>query len=112
MYPTYSPPMYSPDGTKVAFGGDGNAGSGVFILDFESGVFELLTTDGGHGTLWSPDGTRIAYQFHNPSNSSNDVGVVGLDGQPDGASAPSKPGRSIGWADCRWDLDGGVRQPA
>jgi dipeptidyl aminopeptidase/acylaminoacyl peptidase len=80
VYPIYSAAMYSPDGTKIAFGGDGSTGSGIVILDLESGTFGQLTTDGGHGILWSPDGTRIAYQFHNTSTSSNDVGVVGLDG--------------------------------
>ena len=80
VYPIYSPATYSPDGTKLAFGGDGSADTGIFILDLESGTFGQLTTDGGHGILWSPDGTRIAYGFFNTSNSSNDVGVVGLDG--------------------------------
>jgi hypothetical protein len=80
VYPIYSPAMYSPDGTKIAFGGDGSTGSGIVILDLESGTFGQLTTDGGHGILWSPDGTRIAYGFFNTSNSSNDIGVVELDG--------------------------------
>jgi dipeptidyl aminopeptidase/acylaminoacyl peptidase len=80
VYPIYSPAMYSPDGTKIAFGGDGSTNTGIFILDLESGAFGQLTADGGHGILWSPDGTRIAYGFFNTSNSSNDVGVVEMDG--------------------------------
>jgi Tol biopolymer transport system component len=102
VYP-YSPPTYSPDGTKVAFGGDGTTGSGVLLLDLESGVFELLTTDGGHGTLWSPDGMRIAYQFYNASTSSNDVGVVALDGSATTlAPHPSQD------APIRWVVVGGT----
>jgi dipeptidyl aminopeptidase/acylaminoacyl peptidase len=98
VHPIYSSPMYSPDGTKIAFGGDGTTGSGISILDLESGTLGQLTTDGGHGTLWSPDGTRIAYTFFNTSNSSNDVGVVGLDGYPMAlAPHPTQDG-PIRWA--------------
>lgn len=103
VHPIYSPPTYSPDGTKVAFGGDGSTGSGIFILDLESGALGQLTTDGGHGTLWSPDGTRIGYGFFNPSSSSNDVGVVGLDGYPIAlAPHPSQD------APIRWVVVGGT----
>lgn len=101
--PTYSAATYSPDGTKIAFGGDGSSGSGISILDLESGTLGQLTTDGGHGTLWSPDGTRIAYQFHNTNNSSNDVGVVELDGHPRAlAPHPSQD------APLRWVIVGGT----
>lgn len=103
VHPLYSPPTFSPDGTKIAFGGDGDYGSGISILDLEnlgleSGMLGQLTVDGGHGTLWSPDGTRIAYTFFNTSNSSNDVGLVGLDGYPMAlAPHPTQDG-PIRWA--------------
>lgn len=98
VHPIYSSPMFSPDGTKIAFGGDGTTGSGISILDLESGTLGQLTTDGGHGTLWSPDGTRIAYTFFNTSNSSNDVGVVGLDGYPMALAPHPTTDGPIRWA--------------
>lgn len=103
VHPIYSPATYSPDGTKIAFGGDGSTDSGIFILDLESGMFGQLTTDGGHGILWSPDGTRIAYGFFNTSTSSNDVGVVGLDG-----SAMTLAPHPTQDAPLRWVVAGGT----
>jgi Tol biopolymer transport system component len=101
----YAPPTYSPDGTIIAFGGDGTPGSqGIVVLDLARGTLTQLSADGGHGwdalngPLWSPDGMSIAYQAYD--GTSNDVRVVGLDGSPPVTLAPD-PSEDfpIRWAD-------------
>jgi hypothetical protein len=101
----YAPPSYSPDGTKIAFGGDGTPGSqGIVVLDLARGTLTQLSADGGHGSdalngpLWSPDGMSVAYQAYD--GTSNDVRVVGLDGSPPVTLAPD-PSEDfpIRWAD-------------
>jgi WD40 repeat protein len=77
----YSVPSWSPDGSRIAFGGDGEPTSpGIAILDLADGSFIQLTDDGGHGydavngPIWSPDGSLIAYQAYDGTG--NDVLVV------------------------------------
>jgi Tol biopolymer transport system component len=89
----YSVPTWSPDGTRIAFGGDGGPTSpGIAILDLNDGSLTRLTNDGGHGTdavsgpIWSPDGSLIAYQAWD--NLSNDVKVVSV---TDGAVTSPAP---------------------
>ena len=83
VFPTYSPMTWSPDGTRLAFGGDGGPGSGIVVLDMRDGGFTQLTHDGGHGydavngPMWSPDGSLIAYQAFD--GTSNDVLVVSVE---------------------------------
>lgn len=71
---------FSPDGTKVAFGGNGDPdAAGIAVLDLVDGTFTRLTHDGGSGPLWSPDGSHIAYVFGG-TGLSLEVGTVTLDG--------------------------------
>ena len=71
---------FSPDGTKVAFGGNGvSDADGIAVLDLADGTFTRLTHDGGSSPLWSPDGSHIAYLF-SASGLSLEVGTVTLDG--------------------------------
>jgi Tol biopolymer transport system component len=92
VHPIYSQATHSPDGTMIAFAGDGGNGAGIAILDLVQGTLTQLTSDGGHGydadsgPLWSPDGTRIAYQAFD--GTSNDVRVVALDGSSPVTLAP------------------------
>lgn len=71
-------PSWSPDGTKLAFGG-GETG-GITVFDLHDGAYRRLTDDAGHGPdcchgpMWSPDGELIAYQAYD--GVSNDVFVV------------------------------------
>ena len=83
----YGAPSYSPDGTRIAFGGNGEPGSqGIVVLDLVRGTLTQLSADGGHGPLWSPDGLRIAYVAYD--GTSNDLRVVALDGSPPVTLAP------------------------
>lgn len=50
---------WSPDGSTLAASpGPGNAG--VYLLDLESGEFDLIR-HGADGPSWAPDGTRLIY---------------------------------------------------
>ena len=95
----YGPLSYSPDGTRIAFGGNGEPGSqGIVVLDLARGTLTQVSADGGHGQFWSPDGMRIAYQAFD--GTSNDVRVVALDGSPPVTLAPDPSEDSpIRWTD-------------
>jgi len=68
-------PVFSPDGTKVAFEstadnlvpGDTNGGADVFVKDLSTGAITLVSTDasgvqlGGYQPIFSPDGTKLAF---------------------------------------------------
>jgi dipeptidyl aminopeptidase/acylaminoacyl peptidase len=101
---------WSPDGTRLAFGGDGGTGSGIVLLDMRDGSFTQLTHDGGHGydaangALWSPDGSLIAYQAFD--GTSNDVLVVSV---ADGTITSPAPDPSDDYP-LRWvDVDGTLK---
>ncbi len=57
-------PMWSPDGTKIAFvarGGDGN--QDVYVMNADGSTIQRLTTDPtvDQDPSWSPDGSTIIY---------------------------------------------------
>lgn len=52
-------PVFSPDGTMVAYRAEGNA-AGVYIVPALGGKSTLLA-EGGYGPCFSPDGSRVAY---------------------------------------------------
>ncbi len=56
-------PVYSPDGTKVAFSAWLEGDFDLFAYDLESGALENLTDDDLYngGPVYSPDGGRIVY---------------------------------------------------
>src|SRR5438105_3527190 len=66
-----SRPLYSPDGTKLAFVSTRTGGGDIYILTFSSGELKRLTFDDGMDQLdaWSRDGKWIYF-----SNSTHDVG--------------------------------------
>jgi Tol biopolymer transport system component len=77
-----SNPVFSPDGTKVAFQSaapdlvvtaDANFRPDVFVRDLTTGVTTLISTNaagtqaanGASGSpVFSPDGTKVAYGIH------------------------------------------------
>ncbi|MFG1222317.1 TolB family protein [Xanthobacter wiegelii] len=70
-------PVFSPDGTKVAFysygsnlvPGDTNGANDIFVKDLTTRVITLVSTDGtdaqgnssSYGPVFSPDGTKVAF---------------------------------------------------
>lgn len=54
---------FSPDGSKLAYATQNDAGSGLEVMDLENGGTALLVTSSQYlyGLSWSPDGTKIAY---------------------------------------------------
>jgi Tol biopolymer transport system component len=88
-------PVWSPDGTKIAFQSgpsDGSAPAEIYIKDLITGKLTKVSTSGS-GTpgnhdssrpVWSPDGTRILFSsfannlIHGDSNGAEDVFVKDL----------------------------------
>lgn len=88
VHPVYGAPAWSPDGTRVAFGGDGAESSGIKVLDLANGSLSALTDDGGTAPVWSPDGTLIAYNA--ADGSGTDVHAVPASGGDWVALAPHR----------------------
>ncbi|MBR1124542.1 PD40 domain-containing protein [Bradyrhizobium lablabi] len=64
-----STPVFSPDGSKIAFVGSGLVGSGIFVKDIVTGAIALVSTSaagtpangGSYDLTFSPDGSKIAF---------------------------------------------------
>jgi Ca2+-binding RTX toxin-like protein len=54
---------YSPDGSRIAFHGNGSTNDDVFVMNSDGTGIRRITRDNANNTrpAWSPDGTRIAY---------------------------------------------------
>lgn len=75
-------PAWSPDGTKIAFFGEpdirnlGNIyqnGEGVYIIDAQQKVTQLAKPRYLKNMVWSPDGTKLAYENKEPDQPSKVV---------------------------------------
>ncbi|MFC1525170.1 DPP IV N-terminal domain-containing protein, partial [Planctomycetota bacterium] len=53
-------PVWSPDGTKIAFLTH-RAGDGIYVMDADGKNQQQLTQKGGSHPAWSPDGTKIVF---------------------------------------------------
>ena len=62
-----SDPVWSPDGSKIAFVSGGAQGYDIFVMNADgSGRRQLMTPAAADlQPTWSPDGTRIAYVANN-----------------------------------------------
>lgn len=93
----YGPATWSPDGSMLAVGGDGSE-RGIGVYHVAEARFNSLTEDGGTAPLWSPDGSRIAYNVAPP----NDIRIVEV------ASGETRNLTDDAWNDsvARWSEDG------
>lgn len=87
----------SPDGRFLAFGSDGAAPNGLVLVDLETGDATRATDDGATTTVWSPDGSRIAYEAADPATGWTDLYVYDL------ASGVSQRLTNDEWEDTPFD---------
>lgn len=85
-----SNPVWSPDGTRVAFTSKSNNGTEIYVVWAESGKTARLTelNRSPRGLSWSPDGTRLAFRMMVPEKP---VVLVTPPGKPDGAEWSDAP---------------------
>ena len=100
-------PRWSPDGHRIAFMSDRSGGYEIWLINRDGGGLRQLTFTSGTvvaGCVWSPDGTRIAYN----QNGAN-PGIVAMDKawgeQPRQILAHSDFLRESLWAHS-WSSDG------
>ncbi|MEW5986446.1 MAG: hypothetical protein AB1791_07410 [Chloroflexota bacterium] len=76
-----SDPIWSPDGTKIAFTQSGAGEPLVHIMDIDGSNVRFLTT--GVASSWSPDGQYIAFlrPDHQVGIGIGDLYIIGIDGQ-------------------------------
>ena len=85
-----SNPVWSPDGSRIAFTSASDAGTEVFVVWVETGKSARLTqlNRAPKGLSWSPDGTHIAFRMLVPEEP---VVLVKGPEKPDDAEWPDKP---------------------
>jgi TolB protein len=73
-------PAWSPDGSRIAFTREDQAGSQIYVMNAD-GADSIALTDGSGFSVrptWSPDGSRIA--FESVADGNSDVYVMNADG--------------------------------
>jgi dipeptidyl aminopeptidase/acylaminoacyl peptidase len=73
-------PAWSPDGSRIAFTRQGQAGSQIYVMNVD-GTDSIALTHGSEFSVrptWSPDGSRIA--FESVADGNSDVYVMNADG--------------------------------
>jgi Tol biopolymer transport system component len=74
-------PVYSPDGSKIAFESDRAGGSEIFVMNADGTNPTNLTNDptsADYSPEWSPNGNKIAYESNGSGNF--DISVMKADG--------------------------------
>jgi Tol biopolymer transport system component len=96
---------WSPDGTRIVFGGapQGDGSEGIWIVDSDgSGLRRVV--EWGDAPDWSPDGTRIVYRVQPDPAGGQAEGYWVID--VDGTGRTALPGQSQDVA--RWTADGRI----
>jgi serine/threonine-protein kinase len=105
-----SRPVWSPDGSEIAYASARDSLSGVYRMRADGGGDERAigrsgTTTGFTDVSWSPDGRLIAYAGRTPTGPARDLWVVATD--PDSAGrpvveTPADESRPVFSPDGRW----------
>ncbi len=93
----YQFPVYSPDGTRIAFIADFEGKSGLHLMNNDGTGSRLLTDDEvrSHRVSWSPDGTKVGFMSERDGNAEiyaydvNDGTMTRLTDSPDADLEPS-----------------------
>jgi Tol biopolymer transport system component len=96
-------PVWSPDGTKIAFVDYRHGAGEVYVMDADgTNQTRLTDSDGSRYPTWSPDGTKIALTTYD-STFHSDVYVVNADGSGM-TNLTQDPTETSWWP--RWSPDG------
>jgi TolB protein len=89
-------PVYSPDGTQIAFYSDRGEQSDIVVMDVDGSKRRTVVTGGqNYYPRWSPDGRWLVYTAAMPGGLENDYDVlaVPVDGDPTPITLAGGPGR-------------------